>query len=433
MSAHFVLRGLVAHCLDESPTNALQPIVEVFEDGAIEVADGRIISVGPMPSRVADGAQLIDARGHLLVPGFFDVHTHYPQTGMIGAWGEQLLDWLAQYTFPTEARFSDPEYAGRVADIFIRQLLANGTTTAMVFGTVHPESVDAVMRSANAASMQLIAGKVMMDRNAPLELCDSPLSSYVNSRALIERWHGIDRLHYAVTPRFAPTSSGAQLEQAERLLKEYPGVYLQTHVAESSDEVAWVRTLFPEARSYLDVYARNNLLTAQAVLAHCLHLDDTDLEVFAASGAAMAFCPSSNLFLGSGLLDVSRADEHRIPIGIGTDVGAGTSFSVLRTLGDAYKVAQLQGQVLTPARMLHMATLGGAHALGFAARSGNFATGKDADIVVLDPGATELTALRLEGASDPLEMLFALSMLSDERHVRATFAHGSQVYGLPIG
>jgi guanine deaminase len=433
MSEHFIVRGTVAHCLDAPVVDPVRSSVEVFEDGVIEVADGRIISVGSAPSRMADDVRVIDARGHLLVPGLFDVHTHYPQTGMIGAWGEQLLDWLAHYTFPTEARFSDSEYADRIADIFVRHLLANGTTTAMVFGTVHPQSVDAVMKRARAASLQLIAGKVMMDRNAPTQLCDTPASSYAQSKALAERWHGVDRLHYAVTPRFAPTSSSAQLEQAARLLSEHPGTYLQTHVAESTAEVAWVRDLFPQARSYLDVYAGHGLLTSRSVLAHCLHLDDPDLETFAASGAAMAFCPSSNLFLGSGLLDVSRADRHRIPIGIGTDVGAGTSFSVLRTLGDAYKVAQMQGQVLTPARMLYMATLGGAHALGLASRGGNFAPGKDADIVVLDPSATELTALRLEDASDPLETLFALSMLADERHVRATFAHGRQVHGALMG
>lgn len=427
-----MLRGTVVHCFGVPTTDLMRPPVEVLQDGVIEIDDGRIISLGPAPSRFPAGVQILDARGHLLVPGFFDIHTHYPQTGMIGAWGEQLLDWLTHHTFPAEERFADAEYADRIADIFVRQLLANGTTSAMVFGSVHPQSVEALMERARSSNMQLIAGKVMMDRNAPASLCDTPATSYAESKALAARWHGVERLHYAVTPRFAPTSSAAQLQQAARLLEEKADCYLQTHVAENTAEVAWVRELFPDARSYLDVYARFGLMTPRTVLAHCLHLDDADLEAFASSGAAIAFCPSSNLFLGSGLMDVARADTHGIPIGIGTDVGAGTSFSVLRTLGEAYKVAQLQEQVLTPARMLYMATLGGAHALSLDDRSGNFAPGKDADIVVLDPCATELSALRLEETRDPLDQLFALSMLADDRHVRATFARGHQVHGEPI-
>jgi guanine deaminase len=315
------------------------------------LADGFVAAAGDarelLPTLPA-GATITDHTGKLILPGFVDTHVHYPQTDIIAAHGEQLLEWLDRYTFPAERRFADPAYAREVADFFLAELLRNGTTTAMVFATVHPQSVDAFFEAARERGARMIAGKVMMDRNCPEFMRDTAQSSYDDSKALIARWHGTDRLLYAVTPRFAPTSTERQLELAGRLLDEHPGVYLQSHVAENLAEVAWAGELFPWSRSYLDVYDHFGLVRERTIYAHCIHLDDADRARMGASGAAMSFCPTSNLFLGSGLFDPDAARRHDVRVGFGTDVGGGTSFSMLRTQDEAYKVAQLGGHRLTP-------------------------------------------------------------------------------------
>jgi len=297
-----------------------------------------------------------------------------------------------------------------------------------VLATVHPQSVDAFFRAAAARRLRMIAGKVLMDRNAPDYLVDTPASGYADSRALIERWHGVGRLDYAITPRFAPTSTEAQLAQAGKLAAEYPGTYVHTHVAENRHEVAWVAELFPWSRSYLDVYDRFGLLRERAVYAHCLHLDADDRRRMADSGAAMAFCPTSNLFLGSGLFDLAAADAAGVRVGLATDIGAGTSFGLPQTLGDAYKVLQLNGQSLSPLRAFYLATLGGARALYLDERIGNFSAGKDADFVVLDPAATPLLARRMHGVQYLAEQLFALMTLGDDRAVAATHVLGEPLH-----
>ena len=347
---------------------------------------------------------------------------------MIASYGLQLLDWLKQYTFPTEARFADREYADKIADFFCEQMLRNGTTTSAVFATVHSESVDAIFEQAEQRDMCLIAGKVMMDCNAPENLCDTPESSYRQCSELIQRWHLKGRNLYAVTPRFAPCSSPAQLEVCGQLLSEHPDLYLQSHVAENRDEVRWVSELFPASRSYLDVYDSFHLLGPRSVFAHCIHLDQVDRERMAASGATMAFCPTSNLFLGSGLFSLDDARAQDIRVGIATDVGAGTSFSLLQTLNEAYKVCQLAGQSLTPMKAFYLATLGAAEALYIDHRLGNFAVGKEADFVVLDLAATELMQCRMEHAQTLEERLFALMMLGDDRSVQATHLMGKRQY-----
>jgi len=402
-----------------------------FADGVLVVRDGRVENIGPAHELLAQlppEVNVIDYRGRLILPGFVDTHIHYAQTDMIGSYGEQLLAWLENYTFPTERAFEDPDHAREVAGFFVEELLRNGTTTAMVFATVHRNSVDAIFEAAATQDLCLVAGKVMMDRNCPQFLRDTPASSYEDGSALIERWHGKGRLRYAVTPRFAPTSSDAQLTMAARLLDEHPGVHLQSHAAENPQEVRWVAELFPWSRSYLDVYDRFGLLRERAVFAHCIHLDEADRRRLAASGAAASFCATSNLFLGSGLFDVQRAAEAGMRVGIGTDVGAGTSFSMLRTLDECYKVAQLAGQRLSPLRAFYLATLGGARSLYLDDTIGNFETGKYADFVVLDPQATPLLARRMAHMQRLADRLFLLLTLGDDRAVAATYVAGRAVH-----
>ncbi len=316
----------------------------------------------------------------------------------------------------------------RSAEFFLDELLRSGTTTALVYASVHPESADAFFTAAQARGARMIAGKVLMDRHCPEFLRDGADSGYAASKALIARWHGKARLGYAVTPRFAPTSSERQLALAGRLLDEHPGVYLQTHVAENRNEVAWASRLFPGSRSYLDVYDRFGLVRPRSVYAHCLHIDDADRARMGAAGAAMAFCPTSNLFLGSGLFDLAGARRHGVRVGLGTDVGAGTSFCQLRSLDEAYKVAQLAGQRLSPLAAFHLATLGGARALYLDDRIGNFLPGKEADFIVLDPAATPLLARRLRHAANVQDTLFALMMLADDRAIAETWLLGRRVH-----
>ena len=419
-------RGGLVHFLDD-PIDAGERAYEYFADGLLVVSDGHVVSAGEAPAalaRLPAGTPVVDHTGKLLLPGFVDTHVHYPQTDMVAAYGEQLLEWLERYAFPAERRFEDVAHAREVADFFLDELLRNGTTTALVYATVHPQSAEAFFAAAQARGARMIAGKVLMDRHCPEFLRDTPESGYADSKALIARWHGNDRLAYAVTPRFAPTSSDRQLELAGRRLDEHPGVYLQTHVAENRSEVAWAAELFPWSRSYLGVYDRYGLVRPRSIYAHCLHLDDADRARMGAAGAAMAFCPTSNLFLGSGLFDLDAARRHRVRVGLGTDVGGGTSFSLLRTQDEAYKVAQLGGQRLSPLSAFYLATLGGARALYLDDRIGNFLPGKEADFIVLDPAATPLIARRLQRASTLPERLFALMMLGDDRAIAATYLLG---------
>jgi len=423
-----VFRGEILHFVDD-PALAGDKAHVHFGDGALLVRDGRVTAVGAWASlskRLPKDARVVDYRGRLIAPGFIDTHIHYPQSDIIASYGEQLLEWLERYTFPTEQRFGDPKHAREVAGFFLDELLRNGTTTAMVFASVHPASVDAIFEAARERGMCMVAGKVLMDRNCPEFLRDTAESGYAESLELIERWHGRDRLLYAVTPRFAPTSTERQLELAGRLLNEHPGVLMQSHVAENLDEVRWVAELFPWSRSYLDVYDRFGLLRRGAVYAHCIHLDERDRQRMAETGAAMAFCATSNLFLGSGLFDLDAALAHGVNVSIGTDVGGGTSFSMLRTLAESYKVAQLARQRLSPLRAFYLATLGGARALGLEDRLGNFAVGKAADFVVLDASATPLMARRMERAQGLVEELFVLMMLGDDRAVAATYISGER-------
>jgi guanine deaminase len=421
-------RAQILHFIDD-PAIAGEAAWQYFEDGLLVVEQGHIKAVGPADV-LLQGLRIPVEHfpDHLILPGLIDCHIHYPQTEIIAAYGEQLLPWLNHYTFPTEAKFSDVAYARQVADFFLNELLRNGTTTALVFGTVHAASVDAFFAAAQKRGLRMVAGKVLMDRNAPPHLCDSPETGYTESRALIERWHGVDRLHYAVTPRFAPTSSDEQLRRAGELLREFTDVYMHTHLAENLSEVTWVKKLFPAARHYLDVYHKFDLLGRRSVFAHGVHLCDDECERLARAGCAIAHCPTSNLFLGSGLFDMARLQRFGVRIGVGTDIGAGTSFSLFRTLDEAYKVQQLRGHSLNPFQALYLATLGGARALDFEHKIGNFLPGKEADFIVLDLQATPLLKFRLPYCNSLSELLFVLNTLGDDRLVERTYALGECVH-----
>ena len=423
------IRGSFLHFLDDPDER--DDACEYIEDGLLILKQGRVTALGEARNwldQLPDGTELDDYTGNLIMPGFIDTHTHYPQTDMIASYGSPLLEWLEKYTFPTERQFNDRGFADGVAEFFCDELLRNGTTTSAVFATIHPESVDAIFSAAQKRDMCLVAGKVMMDRNAPDYICDTAESSYAQSAELIGRWHQKGRALYAVTPRFAPTSSEQQLEAAGSLLKEYPGLYLQSHVAENHAEVAWVAKLFPHRRSYLDVYDHYGLLVERSIFGHCIHLDEIDRQRMAETGAAIAFCPTSNLFLGSGLFSIGEAQKHAIRIGVATDVGGGTSFSMLQTLNEAYKVSQMAGQTMTSMKAFYLATLGGAKSLYLDQRLGNFAVGKEADIVVLDMDATPIMKRRMARADSISDRLFVLMMLGDDRAVHSTHIMGQCQY-----
>jgi guanine deaminase len=398
------------------------------EDGLLVVEEGHVAAFGAYadlaPALAAD-TPVTAFPGKLITPGFIDAHIHYPQTDVIAAWGGQLLDWLETHTFPAEQAFADRAHADEAAGFFLDELLRNGTTTALVFGTVHKASVDALFEAALSRNMRLTAGKVLMDRNAPAALTDTVETGRADSEALIRAWRGRGRLGYAVTPRFAVTSTDAQLAMAGELAAAHPDVLIHTHMAENIDEIARVGQLFPNHRDYLDVYARFGLVTDRSVFAHCVHSDDDSLRRMQAAGASAAFCPSSNLLLGSGLFSLRRACACGVQVALGTDVGGGGSFSQLQMMGEAYKVGQLSGETLDPLHAFYLATLAGARALKVSDRVGNLAPGKEADFLVLDPTATPLLARRMTAAKTLPEKLFVLSILADDRVVERTYLAGA--------
>jgi guanine deaminase len=422
------LRGTLVTCRDDpfliDPARAFM----VEADGIVVCRDGRISAVGPARELLATlpAGSLTDHSGCLIVPGFIDTHVHYVQTGMIASYGTQLLDWLERYAFPAEMAFEDPAHAAAMAKVFCDELLRNGTTTALVFCAVYPQSVDALFAEAERRGMRIAAGKVLMDRNAPEKLCDTAQRAYDESKALIARWHGHARSLYAITPRFAGTSTPAQLDAAGTLWREHKDTLVHTHISENPLEVVWTAELFPERKDYLDVYDHHGLTGRRAVLAHGIHLSEDELCRCHESGTALAHCPTSNLFLGSGLFRIGVVKDPRRPVqvGLGSDVGGGTSFSLLATMGAAYEIAQLGRRSLSAVEAFYLATLGGARALALDDRIGMIAPGHEADLTVLDPRATPLLALRSERAESTQDLLFALMMLGDDRAVRATYVAG---------
>ena len=434
----FALRGAIYTLIADPFLHAAEDCVVYESDGVIIIRDGVIRAVGDY-SRLKDQLpQGIETRHYpntLLLPGFVDAHIHYPQVEIIGSYGAQLLEWLNKYTFPAEAQFIDSAHARKIADFFTSELLRHGTTSASVFCTSAPGSVDAVFEAAQARHMQVLAGKMMMDNHAPANILDTAQESYDDSKALIDRWHKRGRCLYSVTPRFALTSSPQQLELAGALMREHSDVRLQSHISENRAEVARAAELYPARKHYTDIYDHYGLLDERAIYGHGIHLSEDELRRFHDSGAKIAHCPTSNFFIGSGLFNIAATKNAARPVtvGLGTDVGGGTSFSMLQTMSEAYKMAQMRGISVTAAQNYYLATLGSAEALGIADRIGKLQPGYAADIAVLDPRATPLLALRADVADTLDELLFALMICADDRAVLATYVAGELVHERDAG
>jgi guanine deaminase len=424
-----IIRGRVLSFVDE-PRLAGAGAMTLLEDGAVLVENGRIAAVGESGAirARAPGALVDDHAGKLIMPGFIDTHIHYPQTRVIASYGAQLLEWLQKYTFVEEQKLRDRDHADIVARFFLDEMFRQGTTTAMVYCTVHPESVDAFFAESLKRGARMIAGKVMMDRNAPAGLTDDPQRGYDESKALIARWRGRGRLDYAVTPRFAITSTEAQLEASGALLRENPGAYMQTHLDENHAEIAFVKELFPWTKTYLGVYERYGLLGPRSVFGHCIHLEQSEVDALAASRSVAAFCPTSNLFLGSGLFDMKRLQDRGVRVSLATDVGGGTSYSMLQTANEAYKVLQMGGQSWPAIQAFYQMTLGNARALGLDDCVGAIRAGLEADLIVVNSSATPAMAHRMESVrGDIAEELFILMMMGDDRAIDETYVAGRPV------
>jgi guanine deaminase len=420
-------RGAIFHLLDD-PAAAGAAIH--FDDGVLVVEDGHVAELGAWDDVAPRLAQTpVEHFSHgLIVPGFVDAHVHFPQIDIMASPAPNLLSWLSQYAFPAESRFHHEDVAREAARFFLDQLLRNGTTTALVFATAHKVSAEALFAEALARNMRLVTGKVLMDRGAPAGISDTAETGYMESRSLIRAWHGKGRLGYAVTPRFALTSSERQLELAGRLLTEHPGVHLHTHLSENREELTAVHRQFPDCADYFGVYEKFGLATPHSVFAHCLHLSDGEWTRLGKAGSGVAFCPTSNLFLGSGLFDLTAAEAAGVRVGLGSDVGAGTSLSAFATMNEAYKVCQLRRTPTDAHKLFYLATLGGARTLRLDDKIGNFETGKEADFTVLDAAALPLLRRRWDRAASFSEKLFALAMLGDDRAVSRTYVAGALSY-----
>ncbi len=397
--------------------------------GAVLVEGGRIIETGPADALRArhPQARVTDYGQALISAGFVDAHVHYPQTAIIASWGKRLIDWLNLYTFPEEMRFSDPAYADEIAARYLDLVLANGTTSLCSYATIHPASVDAIFTAAQARGMRVFAGKTCMDRNAPEGLRDTAQSAYDDSKALLDRWHGVDRLSYVITPRFSPTSTPEQLAAMGQLWRERPDCLMQTHLSEQTDEIAWVKDLFPQSRDYLDTYEAQGLLREGAVYGHAIHLTTREKDRLIEAGASLVHCPTSNTFIGSGLFDMGLARHLRV--GLATDTGGGSNFSMLRTMAAAYEIAQLRGQALHPSQLWWLATQGSARALRAEDRIGNIAPGMEADLVVVDLASTPAIEQATRRAGDIWQALFPTIMMGDDRAIRAVWVGGRPLRG----
>ena len=421
-----ILRGRVLSFRAEPQTPDDTQSFDYIEDGALIVSDGLIEAVGTYSDlqTQAVGTEVIDHRPYLLMPGFIDTHIHFPQVQVVASWAAQLLDWLENYTFPEETRFSDATHAKVMAGRFYDQLTDHGTTTAMAYCSVHKQSVDAYFEEAQKRNMRMIGGKVLMDRNAPDGLLDTPLTGYDDSKALIDKWHGCGRALYAITPRFAITSTPEQMETAGALAKEHPACFVQTHLSENHDEIAYTAELYPQSRDYLDVYETYGLLGPKMFLGHCIHLKDREINVIAETDSHPVFCPTSNLFLGSGLFDDAGLRAKGITNAIATDIGGGTSYSMLQTLNEGYKILQLQRQRMHAFRAFYWITRGNAVALGLQDQIGTLEAGSEADIVVLNSAATPAMALRAERIETLAEELFLMQIMGDDRTITQTYVAG---------
>jgi len=425
-----ILRGRILTFVSEPQGRDDHASYRYIEDGAIviDLLRGRILLVkewGDGPTW-ADGTppEVIDHRPNLIMAGFIDPHIHFPQMQVIGAYAGALLEWLNTYTFVEEQKFGDIDHATRIASRFFDELVRHGTTTAAAYCSVHPQSVDAFFSEAEKRNMLMVGGKVMMDRNAPPGLCDTPQSGYDDTKAGIAKWHGKGRAHYAITPRFAITSTHEQMAMAEALAREFPDLHIQTHVSENLAEIAFANELYPNYGDYVGIYEKFHLLGPKTLLGHCIHLSHRETQVIAETRSVAVFCPTSNLFIGSGLFDYERQHQHGVRIATATDVGGGSSYSMLRTMDEGYKVMQLRGQRLTPFRSFYHMTLGNARAMSLDGRIGTLEPGKEADIVVLNSGATPQMKLRMETVASLEQELFLLQTCGDDRAIVETYVMG---------
>ena len=435
MSQNNYFRGSIYHCIEEN--GSLKPIY--FDDGLMVVDNksGKIIDVGnfsDLRSSWDISNNLIHFRDRLIMPGFVDTHVHYPQYKVIASYGTSLLEWLNKYTFVEEQRFSDVAYAYQIANLFLDELIKNGTTSVMTFCTSFKQSAEAFFNAAENRNLRMAAGKVMMDRHAPDELCDNPDNSYSDSKELIEKWHNKGRLRYAVTPRFAPTSSSSQLNQAARLLNEYPsddqtkGVLLQTHLNENDEEIAWVNDLFPDSNSYFGVYEDHGITGNRSVFGHCIHNTEEEYQRMAKTGSKVSLCPTSNLFLGSGLFELEKLESYGIDVSLASDVGGGDSFSMFKVMNEAYKICRLNDFNLDPIKAFYLTTLGAAKVLDMNDSIGNFEVNKEADFIVIDLNATEIISQKNKIAMGVNDILFNLMTLGDDRLIDEVFILGQRAY-----
>ena len=435
MSQYNLFRASIYHC-----TESDRVIEAVYIPDGLMVVDsdsGQILDVGEYTTTAPkwpNSLSLKHFKDSLIMPGFIDTHVHYPQYRVIASFGTSLLDWLNTYTFVEEQKFSDLDYATTVAELFLDELIKNGTTTAMTFCSSYKQSVDVFFKAAEKRKLRMIAGKVMMDRNAPEGLCDSAQSSYIDSKSLIDKWHNKARLSYAVTPRFAPTSTNEQLTQAAKLLKEYPntgdtkGVLLQTHLNENDEEIEWVKELYPESKNYFDVYDAHELSGINSVFGHCIHNTDDEYRAMADSGSKVVLCPRSNLFLGSGLFAIDKLEDFGIEMALASDVGGGDSFSMFQVMNEAYKICRLNDYNLDPVKAFYLTTLAAAKVLNMDDSIGNFEVNKEADFIVLDLSATELITEKPKVAKDINDILFSLMTLGDDRLIKEVYILGQAIY-----
>ena len=427
MPGPFLLTGRLLRTFASPFEITPQEALRIDTDAGLVIDNGIIADIGGADDLQAKHPQATEiAYGNdLICPGFVDAHVHFPQTAIIASWGKRLIDWLNSYTFPEETRFGDPDYAALIAARYLDLTTANGTTTVCSFCTIHPESVDALMHTAQSRGQRIVAGLTCMDRNAPDGLRDTAQTGYDNSKTLIDKWHGLDRLTYAITPRFSPTSTPDQLSALGALWAEYPDCLMQTHLSEQTDEIAWVKSLYPEARDYLDTYEAHGLLGARGLYGHAIHLEDREKHRLKEVGAALVHCPTSNTFIGSGLFDMAGLKAAGQRVGLATDTGGGSSFSMLRTMAAAYEIGQLRGTPLHAAQLIWLATAGSAEALHMAGRIGTLDIGAEADLAVLDLSSTLAIAQRADRAEDAWEELFATIMMGDDRAIRATWIGGT--------
>ena len=408
-------------------TNDLRESCCYRDSGAVTIKDGVIQNVlDASELSVSNEAEIIDYKDCLILAGFVDAHLHYPQTAVINSWGKRLIDWLNYYTFPEEKKFSDLEYAKKVSSTYFDIALSNGITTSVSYGTILPESVDAFFSEAKKRGLRALAGKTCMDRNAPDFLCDTPQKAYDDSRALIEKWHETDRLEYVITPRFSPTSSMDQLHMLGGLWSEYPTCLMQTHISEQPEEIDWVKKLFPKSKDYLDTYDAAGLLGERSVFGHGIYLNEREKDLIKEVGASIIHCPTSNTFIGSGLFDLFALSKADHKIGLATDIGGGSSFSMLKVMASTYEIGQLLGNAIHPAELLWLSTVGSAKALHLNSKIGNLAKGMEADITVLDLHSTSAISQRALQANNIWELIFPTIMMGDDRAIKDVFIRGKK-------